>query len=143
MSGASEADTVLEQIATEMEQGNILDLQGIIAKRKRHREDAELRMRTRQEQRRELAGWIRSFKSEGGNRLHRFLEEVRDGDTGRFDWAPDVAAAILAKLVTVTVHLELATHLRNCEPTFSFALTKQGLARLSPSPSPDTEGGRT
>lgn len=120
------ADTVIETIACRLEQPDFLDILGIAAKRKRDREDADLRMRTRQQQRRELARWVRSFKSGRGNDPLSFLESVRDGKADRYAWGPEVAAAVLGTLVTVTVEIELSTHLQNCERNYRFALTDDG-----------------
>ena len=118
-----DADAIIEKIACELEQPDLMDMVGIIAKRKRDREDADLRMRTRQEQRRELASWVRSFKSGEGNSPLRFLEEVRDGTTDQLFWGPEVAAAVLGRLVTVTVEVEFSTHAHlRCR----FALTEDG-----------------
>lgn len=54
-------DAVLAWVARELEQGNFLDLRGIASRRKRDREDADLRMRARQEMRREFADYIRAM----------------------------------------------------------------------------------
>lgn len=120
-----ETDAVLEQIACELEQPDFLDLQGIAAKRKRDREDADLRLRTRQEQRRELARWVRSFKTGKGNSPVSFLRRIQEG-TDQFEWGPDVAAALVAQLATLTVEFDLNTHLLNCTPRFRLTLTEGG-----------------
>lgn len=126
----NDIDLVIEKIAADLEEPNFLDVRGIAAKRKRDREDADLRMQTRQEQRRELAGWVRSFKTEGGNRFMRFLEEVEEGGNHHFAWGPEVATALACCFVTMTVEFDLSTHLANCTPRFRFALTDEGRARL-------------
>ena len=57
------ADDVLEYAARLIEDASLLDLRGIMAKRKRDREDADLRFRTIQETRAEMARHIRAMKS--------------------------------------------------------------------------------
>lgn len=126
----NDADTIIEQIACELDEPSFLDLRGIIAKRKRDREDADLRMRTRQEQRRELASWVRSFKSDKGNSPLRFLESVRDGKADQYSWGPEVVAAILGQLVTVTLEMEMSSHLPNCERRYRFSITDKGMGML-------------
>lgn len=128
---AIDADSVIEQIACELDQPSFLDLRGIAAKRKRDREDADLRMRARQEQRRELASWVRSFKSDKGNSPLRFLESVRDGEADQYAWGPEVAAAILGRLITVTLEIEMSSHLANCERRYRFSITDKGLGLLA------------
>lgn len=135
------ADAIIETIACRLEQPNLLDMQGIAAKRKRDREDASLRLRARQEQRRELASWVRSFKSDKGNSPLRFLESVRDGEADQWSWGPDVAAAVLGQLVIVTVEIELSSHLANSGLNYRFTLTESGEEFLAASLSPN--GGQT
>jgi hypothetical protein len=123
-------DDLLEKIACDLEGPMFLDFLGIAARRKRDREDADLRFRVRQEQRREIAGWIRSFKSGEGNDLERFLREVGNGEAGQFEWGPDVAVAVLSGLVVVHAEIAMSTHLPNCETKFRYSLTDAGKARL-------------
>ena len=137
-----DADIVLEQVACQLEQPDLLDIMGIAAKRKRAREDADLRMRVRQEQRRELARWVRSFKSDKGNSQLRFLESVRDGTADQWAWGPEVAAALLGRLVTATIAIPLSTHMRNAECRYDFALTKDGQERLDSTAKSDTESAQ-
>lgn len=120
------SDALLERIASELEQPNFGDMHGVLSKRKRDREDAELRGQARLEQRRELAGWVRSFKTGEGNDPLRFVRSVASGDAEQYEWGPEVAAALAARLVTMTVEMDLNTHLRNCPARFRFALTKDG-----------------
>ena len=56
-------DAVLEYAAQLIEELSFVDLAGTMAKRKRTREDAELRVRTIGETRKECARHIRAFKS--------------------------------------------------------------------------------
>jgi hypothetical protein len=59
----NDADDVLEYAARLIEDSSLLDLCGVMAKRKRDREDADLRFRTIQETRAEMARHIRAMKS--------------------------------------------------------------------------------
>lgn len=54
-------DDVLEWVARELEEGSFLDLRGIMSKRKRDREDANLRCDARVEMRREFAAHLRAM----------------------------------------------------------------------------------
>lgn len=56
-------DEALEFAAQLVEEDSILDMAGIFARRKRQREDAELRANVRKEHRAELARRLRSLKS--------------------------------------------------------------------------------
>lgn len=56
-------DEILEYAALIVEESSLLDLRGIMAKRKRDREDAALRMVAREEMRKELAERIRYSKN--------------------------------------------------------------------------------
>lgn len=58
-----DADAVLEYAAQLVEKGSFADLAGVFSKRKRDREDAELRRKTKLETRKECAEFIRAFKS--------------------------------------------------------------------------------
>jgi hypothetical protein len=57
------SDETLEYAAMLIEEASFTDLRGIAAKRKRDREDAELRYKTIQETRQECASLIRAFKN--------------------------------------------------------------------------------
>lgn len=57
------SDAVLEYAAQLIEEASFLDVRGIAARRKRDREDADLRFRTIQETRRECARHIRAMKN--------------------------------------------------------------------------------
>lgn len=59
----ADTDSVLEYAAQLVEEGSFADLAGILSKRKRDREDAELRRKTKDETRKECAEFIRAFKS--------------------------------------------------------------------------------
>lgn len=56
-------DEILEYAALMVEESSLLDLRGIMAKRKRDREDAALRMAAREELRKEIAERIRYSKN--------------------------------------------------------------------------------
>lgn len=79
-------DATLEWAAQEIEQGSLLDLRGIMAPRKRDREDAELRMAARRDLRKELAEHLRAFKSrrdlDARETLKRVVERSNESDCG-------------------------------------------------------------
>lgn len=56
-------DEIIEWCAQQIERDRITDIRGIGARRRRDREDAELRAQTIQETRAELAAHLRAFKS--------------------------------------------------------------------------------
>ena len=124
-------DFVLENIAAQMEKGNFLDLAGVMAKRKRAREDADLRFKVRQEQRKDLAQWIRSFKTGKGNSYATTLARLHDDP---FAWGPDVAAALTARHATLSIVTLLDTHLRNCKTEYKIELTEAGRLLLAKEP---------
>lgn len=72
--GAS-VDEVLEYAARLIEDPSFLDIAGIWAKRKRDREDADLRRKTIEQARKDFADHIRAFK---GRRDMDLISELRD-----------------------------------------------------------------
>lgn len=126
----TDVDSVIEEIISRLNDSNLTGIAGIWAKRKRVREDAELTAKVRQAQRREIANWMRSFKSGEGNDALNFVRSVQAGSTNQYEWGPEVATALAARYVTMTVSIELSTHLPNCHPKFSFAVTDKGLAAI-------------
>lgn len=54
-------DAVLEWVARELEEGDFRDIMGVMARRKRDREDAQLRSRARVEMRQEFADYLRAM----------------------------------------------------------------------------------
>lgn len=80
------SDDLIERIANGVEEPSFLDLHGIMAKRKKDRERAEFRMQIRQEQRAEIAGYIRSFKEGHGNDPLAVLQEIatHENDEGLY-----------------------------------------------------------
>lgn len=70
------SDEALEYAAQLIEQSSLLDIAGIWAKRKRAREDAALRMRSREELRAEMAAHLRAMKSRPDLDADAVLERV-------------------------------------------------------------------
>ena len=60
------SDEVLEYAASLIEETDFADLRGVWTKRKRHREDAELRLKTSEEVRKRCAEHIRAMKNRPG-----------------------------------------------------------------------------
>lgn len=75
-----DTDAVLEFAAQLVEEGSFADLAGIWSKRKRDREDAELRRKTKEETRAECARFIRAFKSRDDLDPVNVLREFAEGD---------------------------------------------------------------
>lgn len=123
------ADDIIEEIAVQLERSHFMDIQGIRAKRKREREDANLRALVRQEQRREIARWVRSYKSCGGNSYAAALENIQDNP---FAFGPNVAAAIVVRHAKLKVSIVLDTALANCHPVYEIELTDEGRAIMEP-----------
>ena len=74
----ADRDDVLEYAAQLIEQASLLDIIGIAAKRKRGREDAELRMKAREELRTEMADLIRTNKSRTDKDARSVLRHLAD-----------------------------------------------------------------
>lgn len=70
------SDEALEWCAREIEEAGLSDIRGIMAKRKRVREDADLRFNSRVELRRELAGHLRALKGGRKGDAVRTLREI-------------------------------------------------------------------
>lgn len=75
-----DTDAVLEYAAQLVEEGSFTDLAGIWSKRKRDREDAELRRKTKEETRVECARFIRAFKSRRDLDAVNVLREFAEND---------------------------------------------------------------
>lgn len=127
-----DADVILEKLACDLERRCFSDARGILAKKKRDREDAQLRADVRLEQRVELANRIRSYKSGNGNDIDKLLLEVEKGEANEnFTWGPNVAAAVLGQLLVVEISVVMDAHMRNCEPKFALSLTDEGRKRVT------------
>ncbi len=71
----NDIDALLESLAMEVEETSLRDHQGVLAKRKRDREDANLRAETMRSERAYIAEFIRSKKS---NRARDAVMVLRD-----------------------------------------------------------------
>lgn len=78
MSEFEDADSALERTAQAIEEPGLTDLRGVMAKRKRDREDAELRRQVREECRKEFAERIREFKSDRNTDAVEVLRRLAD-----------------------------------------------------------------
>lgn len=75
-------DATLEYAAQMIEESSLLDLIGIGARRKRQREDAALRMETREELRRDMARHLRAMKGRRDRDAIAVLEHLATLDGG-------------------------------------------------------------
>lgn len=116
-------DDIIEMIAADLESPNFGDMCGLLAKRKKDRENANLRFEVRNDQRKEIARLIRTYKSGSGNSYISRLERI-EGDA--FAWGPDVSAALAAGHAVLKISVELTTHIENCGPKFEVRLTDKG-----------------
>ena len=80
-----ERDALLEEVAMVLEESHIADFFGILARKKRAQEDAELYRKTRIEQRASLAGIVRAMKTGQGRDNRTFLCRLAE----RLDEQPD------------------------------------------------------
>lgn len=138
-------DAVIDEIAGWVGESSLSEIGGILAKRKRVREDAELRARTIREYRAELVQMIVGRKN---NKVDRIDEDLRDIAAGNFGWrnrlsTNDLGVAFrLARrgLAIITVKATVAGSY-NCsqpETMWEVTLSPKGeamLAELQP-PSP-------
>lgn len=77
-------DATLEYAARLIEDRDILDLRGAMGRRKRDREDADLRLRTRVELKAELARFLRAMKCRNDLDIANVLARVvAENDRGR------------------------------------------------------------
>lgn len=127
----NDADTIIEIIASRLRESSLRDLHGVMAKRKRDREDADLRRRTRVEQREEIAQWVLSFRSDKGNSTLALLRQVADGERQDFAYGPHVAAALYAGLLDLEVSIPFNTHMANVRTRYRLSLTEKGKERLT------------
>ena len=137
-------DQVLEEAALSAERVSLEDLQGVLARRKRDREDANLRYETAKKVRAEFAQRLRNMKSAPNLNPLVILQQISE--------APEEQHTIyltrawpLAWKGWVNIYAVLKTN-DNCLPpetTYRIVLTDEGreaLAALSPTPSPALSG---
>jgi hypothetical protein len=125
---AQDRDALIEDLALSVEGGSPLDIQGVWAKRKRAREDADLRCRVRQEQRQEIGRYLRSFKTGEGNdpmaELDRLVEDGGSQKVGSLLWVVNLVAH---RLVDVTTTISLCDN--SIPSRADFTITVNGLGR--------------
>ena len=130
-------DTTLEYAAQLVEESSLRDWRGAMAKRKRQREDAELRRQARAEMRIELADYIRAMKARPDRTPLAVLAHLAelDGD----DHAAYVRDAWpLAWKGWVSIHASVRCD-SNCLPpeqSYRIELTDAGREALAARPTP-------
>lgn len=124
-------DNLIEQIACAVERTSLLDLRGSMASKKGDREDAAIRRQARDEQKEEIAGLIRSFKSDGGNSLLTLLSRINEeGDRHGSRTLVSAWPLTWLGLCDVTMTMKLNQNSLPPEVGFSIHLTEKGKARL-------------
>jgi hypothetical protein len=122
--GSNERDELIELIARGVEERSLLDLRGVMAKRKRDREDAQLRLDARHEQRAELGRFIRAFKSGEGRDPTTQLRRIKDGE--RIWMLRDVADLVDMGLISLSVTVDLTYGSISGQVEYAARLTKDG-----------------
>lgn len=128
----------IEEVIGWIEETSFREVCGILAKRKRAREDAELRGQTIREERADLIRMIRArLENESGTTI-RALREIRDGTFGHSRGISHydlMDAAILAdrKLITLTATMTwggCSWNTTTADTEWRAAITDKGLAVL-------------
>lgn len=144
---AETRDEILELAAQIAEQSSLLDLRGIMSKRKRDREDASLRMAAREELRTEIADHIRYAKA---SRRHDPIAILADLAALPDDYRHDMhltEAWPLAWKGWLDIEMTVRTNSNSVPPEaqYRIRLTEEGRAVLAaqavPTP-PKPEGER-
>lgn len=126
------ADRLVEEIACHVESADFLDMMGTLARKKRAREDAELRKAARLELKKEIARFIRSYKSENGNSIASTLAQIKARELTAGDDHLLVDAWPLAwlGLCDITMSMKLNQNVVPPQAAFKITLTEKGEERL-------------
>lgn len=126
------ADEAMEYAARLIEDVSLTDLRGTMAKRKRDREDALLRLETRKELRSELAAHIRAFINRPDLEPKAILQRIKDGD--RAEWLMADAWPLAWKgLCQIEAHIVCNSNSVPPETSYTIKLTERGEAMLAQS----------
>lgn len=128
----SDRDEVLEFAAQLVESPNLSELRGIMARRKREREDAQLRSQTISDFKAEMAALIRSQKGRPDADL-RTLREVAALEDNDFDHVLVVRRSwpLMARgLCHIAVTFDCADAVISPTPAFRVTLTEEGRALI-------------
>lgn len=122
-------DATLEYAAQLVERGSFTDLAGIMAKRKRDREDAVLRMRSREEVRAEIAAHLRAMMSRPELSAVNVLRRISELGDREFDHAAmlhDAWPLAWKRWVKITALLNCASNQIPPETEYRISLTDRG-----------------
>ncbi len=126
-----EHNALVEIIAKGVEEGSILDLRGILSKRKRDREDADLRMKVREEQRQELGRFIRAFKrGEGRDPISELGKIAAAGGSRKYERFIDIDTLLAPGWITIDIVTRVSDNSIPARSEFIATLTKRGRAVL-------------
>lgn len=127
----------LEWAARKIEDPDFLDMGGTGAKKKRTREDAELRMATRIALKKELAALLRAFKNRDDLAPRAILREILEAPAGRMALLVRDAWPLAWKgLVDIRVSMEITQRSIPQRADYIITLTDKGRALLSAEPTP-------
>lgn len=125
----TERDALIEEIAMMLEESGLGDFQGIFARTKRGREDADLRRRCREEQRGEMARVVRAFKT-GGGRDNRqqlvWLAQRLDAGKPCFETLPNLWPMAWVRWIDVTMNVSLTGNTIPAETSITVTITEKG-----------------
>lgn len=124
------ADEAMEYAARLIEDVSLLDFRGIASKRKRDREDAELRLQTAREVRAACASHIRAFINRPDLEPRAILQRVRDGENAAW-LMQDVWPLAWRGLVRIEAHVVCNSNQVPPETYYTVALTERGERFLS------------
>lgn len=132
----AERDAILMEVAGWIEEGDLLSMAGILSKRKRDREDANLRIETSQAVRARMADMIRGRMANKVGDPLKFLRDVSDGryENNYTGYTIREAIALADKgLLTVSVITKIAGPWNNVvggATAYRIELTDEGRAAL-------------
>jgi hypothetical protein len=130
-------DATLEWAAREIERGDLSDLRGVMAPKKRAREDAALRRLARKDLRKELAAFLRAFKSRDDLSPRSVLRRIAEADEkSHIAMLTDAWPLAWDQLVNITAQLSLADNCVPPEIAYRIEITEKGHALLASPQSP-------
>lgn len=137
----SERDAILDEIATWLEEPDIIEMSGTWIKRKRDREDARLRIETSRDVRRRLADMVRGRKENKFGDPLKFLKSIESMEGKVYEWATSndlrEAFSLADKgLLLISARLQLAGPWSNCVPPkteYVIELTDKGRDQITAS----------
>lgn len=128
-------DDALEFAAQLVEERSLLDLRGLMSRRKRDREDAQVRLSARDELRRELADLIRAFKDRPDLSPLTALKRIAEADDRSHELHLRDAWQLAAKgWVRVLVNVDCTGNSIPPEARYRVEVTERGRRVLEGAP---------